>query len=165
MFVPYAHDGTDKTTLRKLRALKLVNEADDQKGERQQQQQHHHHQDEDENALIVDGSPTLTARTDSNAVVYLLGAGAPAKNATMYMANYMTKDSVQRNASATVLADAAKHNREHPSTTDDKDKPERPRKWETSPRPQPVLLLLFLGVSANFCQDRALSSALGQYGD
>ena len=58
MFVPYAHDGTDKTTLRELRPLKSVDEADDQKVDRQQ---HHHHQDEDDSTLIVDGSPTLTA--------------------------------------------------------------------------------------------------------
>ena len=139
MVLPYAHDGTGKTTLRELPPLKSVDEADDQKVERQQHHQRHHHQDEDDNALIADGSPTLTARTGSNAVVYLVGTGTAAKNATMYTANCMTKDSVQRNTSATVLADAAKHNREHPSTTDDKDKPERPRKRESSPRPQPVL--------------------------
>ena len=37
------------------------------------------------------------------------------------MAKYMVKDSVEINASATALDNAAGHNREHPSTVDDKD--------------------------------------------
>ena len=81
------------------------------------------------NALIADGSPTLSACTGSNAAVYVLGAGASAKNAGMYMAKYMTKDSVEISASATVLADAAKHNRKHISTADNNDDPERIAKY------------------------------------
>ena len=70
---------------------------------------------------VQGGDPVLSACTGSNAVVYLLGAGAPAKNTSMYMAEYLTKEPVEVNASATVLADAARHNREHHSTVDNKD--------------------------------------------
>ena len=48
-----------------------------------------------------------------------------AKSTIAYMAKYMVKDSVEINASATALDNAAGHNREHPSTVDDKDVPER----------------------------------------
>ena len=48
-----------------------------------------------------------------------------AKSTTACMAKYMTSDSVEINASATVLDNAAGHNRGHPSTADDKDVPER----------------------------------------
>ena len=81
------------------------------------------------NALIADGSPTLSACTGSNAVIYVLGAGAPAKNASMYMVKYLIRDSVEISASATVLADAAKHNRQHPSTSEDHDAPDRIAKY------------------------------------
>ena len=48
-----------------------------------------------------------------------------AKSTIAYMAKYMAKDSVEINASATALDNAAGHNREHPSTVDDKDVPGR----------------------------------------
>ena len=41
------------------------------------------------------------------------------------MAKYKVRDSVEINASATALDNAAGHNREHPSTVDDKDVPGR----------------------------------------
>ena len=44
-----------------------------------------------------------------------------AKSTIAYMAKYM----VEINASATALDNAAGHNREHPSTVDDKDVPGR----------------------------------------
>ena len=48
-----------------------------------------------------------------------------AKSTTIYMAKYMTRDSVEVSSSATVLDNAAGQNREHPSTVDDKDVQER----------------------------------------
>ena len=48
-----------------------------------------------------------------------------AKSTIAYMAKYMVKDSVEISASATALDNAAGQNREHPSTVDDKDVPER----------------------------------------
>ena len=48
-----------------------------------------------------------------------------AKSTVAYMAKYVIKDPVEINASATALGNAAGHNREHPSTVDDKDVPER----------------------------------------
>ena len=71
------------------------------------------------------GNPTLSACTGSNAVVYLLGAGAPANSTAMYMAKYLARDSAEVIAPATALDNAAGHSRGHPSTVDDKDVPGR----------------------------------------
>ena len=104
MCVPYAHGGSELrkgTTDGSVLANVLFNDGD-----------------------VYDGNPTLGVCTGFIAVVYLLGAGAPAKKASMHMARCLTKDSAGVSASATVLADAAEHNREHPSTVDDKDVPE-----------------------------------------
>ena len=49
----------------------------------------------------------------------------------MYLAKYLATESVEVNASTTVFADAAGHNREHPITVDDRDVPERP--WAIKP--------------------------------
>ena len=43
-----------------------------------------------------------------------------AKSTIAYMAKYMVKDSVEINASATALDNAAGHNREHPSASSHK---------------------------------------------
>ena len=48
-----------------------------------------------------------------------------AKSTVVYMAWYMARYSVEINASATALDNAAGHSREHPSTVDDKDVPGR----------------------------------------
>ena len=48
-----------------------------------------------------------------------------ANSTIAYMAKCMVKDSVEINASATALGNAAGHSRGHPSTVDDKDFPER----------------------------------------
>ena len=48
-----------------------------------------------------------------------------AKSTIAYMVKYVVKDSVEINASATALDNAAEHSRKHPSTVDDKDVPER----------------------------------------
>ena len=48
-----------------------------------------------------------------------------AKSTIACMAKDMVKDSVEINASATALDNAAEHSRKHPSTVDDKDVPER----------------------------------------
>jgi hypothetical protein len=47
----------------------------------------------------------------------------------MHMAKYITNDSVEINAPATALADAAKHRSECPSTAHDKDEPEHIAKY------------------------------------
>jgi len=49
-----------------------------------------------------------------------------AKSTVTYMAKYLTRDSVEVSASATVPGNAAGHNREHHSTLDDKHVPKRP---------------------------------------
>ena len=59
-------------------------------------------------------------------VLFIDGDVHDAKSTITYMAKYMTKDTVEVNASATVLDNAAGHSRKHPSTVDDKDAPGRP---------------------------------------
>ena len=76
-----------------------------------------------------DGSELRNNTTDESVLANLLfndGDAHDAKITIIYMAKFLTKNSVEVNALATVLDNAAGHNREHPGTVDDKDVPERP---------------------------------------
>ena len=75
-----------------------------------------------------DGSELRNNTTNGSVlanVLFIDGNVHDAKSTAIYMAKYLTRDSVEVNASAIVFDNAAGHNREHPGTVDDKDVPER----------------------------------------
>ena len=80
------------------------------------------------NGIIADWNPVMAACTAGNAVPLTLGAGSASKSTAMYSIKYMGKDSVNISAAATVLHEADKKVREHPSSADDKLTAERTSK-------------------------------------
>ena len=78
--------------------------------------------------IIADWNITIAVCTAGNAVPLTLGAGSASKSTAMYSIKYMGKDSVNISAAATVLHEADKKVREHPSTADDKLTAERTSK-------------------------------------
>ena len=71
-----------------------------------------------------DGSELRSSTTGGSVLANVLfndGDVHDAKNTTICMAKYLARDSVEVNASATALGNAAGHNREHPSNADGKD--------------------------------------------
>ena len=71
------------------------------------------------NGIIADWNITIALCTAGNAVPLTLGAGSASKSTAMYSIKYMGKDSVNISAAATVLHEADKKVREHPSSADD----------------------------------------------
>ena len=71
------------------------------------------------NAQLVEYCPILSGCSHCNTALLLLGAGDTAKCASMYMVEYMTKDSYEPAASLSVLADARKNIDKYPSTAED----------------------------------------------
>ena len=80
------------------------------------------------NGIIADWNITIALCTAGNAVPLTLGAGSASKSTAMYSIKYMGKDSVNISAAATVLHEADKKVREHPSSADDKLTAERTSK-------------------------------------
>ena len=78
------------------------------------------------NALIAEWCPLLSSLTGSNSNAVQMGAaGAGAKATTVYTAKYSAKETVDIDKAATVLREAARRIREHPSTADDSGAPAR----------------------------------------
>jgi hypothetical protein len=71
----------------------------------------------------------LSGCTRGNAVPLSLGAGQGSKGAALYQIKYMAKECVETAASATVLIDAHKHNKQYASTADDAGTIEREAKY------------------------------------
>lgn len=71
--------------------------------------------------ITADFSDVLSGCSKGNAVPYSLGAGAGSKGCSVYhrSSTYMGKKSVDIAASATVLIDALKHVKQHPSIAED----------------------------------------------
>ena len=82
--------------------------------------------------IIADWNITIALCTAGNAVPLTLGAGSASKSTAMYSIKYMGKDSVNISAAATVLHEADKKVREHPSSADDKLTAERTSKHFSS---------------------------------
>ena len=55
------------------------------------------------NGVLIEMSPLLSSRVRSNALPELLGAGAEAKAAGMYMCKYMVKEAYELSSSLSVL--------------------------------------------------------------
>ena len=62
--------------------------------------------------------PILSGCVGSNTAPLLLGAGDTAKGASMYMVKYLVKGAYALATSLSVLADARRHIKEHPSITE-----------------------------------------------
>ena len=78
--------------------------------------------------IIADWNRVIAVCVAGNAVPLTLGAGSASKATAMYSIKYMGKDSVNISAAATVLHEADKKVREHPSSADDKLTAERTSK-------------------------------------
>lgn len=81
------------------------------------------------NGIIADYSLVLSGCTKGNAVPLTTGAGQGSKAACFYQIKYMSKESVEISASASMLMDAYQHNKIYLSTADDADTYDRQAKY------------------------------------
>ena len=81
------------------------------------------------NGIIADYSLVLSGCTKGNAVPLTTGAGQGSKAACFYQIKYMSKESVEISASASMLMDAYEHNKIYLSTADDAETYDRQAKY------------------------------------